>query len=260
LYEQIAGDVIFRLPPSSGAVWFEHSPVGQTRATRDYGLGSMIRFPILIIHLNHHHLFSEKHSYKPEESTIIMTTFNDLADAATKVLGKLDMVNIKAEPYPWFSRDINRDDDIQWGGYIGPIFDESKALVFGFNLEYIASWKRIFPKLCRETDTFTDMLKSIPGYEWHWWGRSAVVNKNPKVRVLAPPIRVEDVNVNMWLSELEDILEKKKGWSAAVTMRPQIQIMHQVGLIKQASSSDLLIAEIQKVIQDLKPIALFLEK
>jgi len=189
-----------------------------------------------------------------------MPTFNDLTDAATKVLGKLDTVNLQADPYPWFSKDINRDDDIQWGGYFGPIFDESKALVFGFNLEYIASWKRIFPKLCRESDTFADMLKSIPGYEWHWWGRSAVVNNNPKVRVLAPPIPVENVSVNTWLSELEDILEKKTGWSAAIAMRPQIQIVRQVGLSKQASSSSSLSEEIQKVIQELKPIALFLEK
>jgi len=189
-----------------------------------------------------------------------MPTFNDLTDAATKVLGKLDIVNLQADPYPWFCKDINRDDDIQWGGYFGPIFDENKALVFGFNLEYIASWKRIFPKLCRETDSFSEMLKSIPGYEWHWWGRSAVVNNNPKVRVLAPPIPVEDVNVNTWLSELEDILEKKTGWSAAIAMRPQIQIVRQVGLSKQASSSSSLSEEIQKVIQELKPIALFLEK
>jgi hypothetical protein len=189
-----------------------------------------------------------------------MTTFNELTDAATKILGNLDTVNLQADPYPWFSKDINRDDDIQWGGYIGPIFDESKALVFGFNLEYIASWKRIFPKLCRETDTFADMLKSIQGYEWHWWGRSAVINKNPKVRVLAPPVRVEDVNVNRWLSELEDILEKKTGWSSAITMRPQIQIVHQVGRGKHASDTNSLMADIQKVMQDLKPIALFLEK
>lgn len=189
-----------------------------------------------------------------------MTTFNTLTDAATKVLGKLDMVNMQADPYPWFSKDINRDDDIQWGGYIGPIFEESKAMVFGFNLEYIASWKRIFPKLCRETDTFSEMLQATSGYEWHWWGRSAVINDNPKVRVLAPPVRAEDVNVNRWLSELEDILEKRTGWSSTITMRPQIQIVRQVGVGRQASGSDSLVADIQKVMQELKPIALFLEK
>ena len=189
-----------------------------------------------------------------------MTTFKDLTDAATKVLGKLDIVNLQADPYPWFCKDINRDDDIQWGGYVGPIFDESKALVFGFNLEYIAPWKRIFPKLCREMDTFEGLVHAAVGYEWHWWGRSAVVNDNPKVRVLAPPVRAEDVNVNRWLSELEDILEKRTGWSAAVTMRPQIQIVRQVGRGKQSSGSDSLVTDIQTVIQELKPIALFLEK
>jgi hypothetical protein len=186
-----------------------------------------------------------------------MPTFNDLTGAAEKVLGKLDIVNPKADPYPWFCKDINRDDDIQWGGYFGPVFDEPKALVFGFNLEYIAPWKRIFPKLCREMDAFEELVHSAAGYEWHWWGRSAVVNDNPKVRVLAPPVRAEDVNVNRWLSELEDILEKRTGWSSAITMRPQIQIMRQVGAVNR---SDAQVADIQQVMQELKPIALFLEK
>lgn len=156
------------------------------------------------------------------------STFNDLADAATKVLGPLDTLKPQADPYPWFCKDINRKDDIQWGGYIGPIFDETKALVFGFNLEYTASLKRIFPKLCRETDTFSAMLKSIPGYEFHWWGQSAIIHKNPKVRVLSAPILTELVDVNLWMTELENILEKRKGWSESVAMRPQIQIVQRV--------------------------------
>jgi hypothetical protein len=189
-----------------------------------------------------------------------MTTFNEFADAATKVMGKLSKLNPQADPYPWFCKDINRKDDIQWAGYFGPIFDESKALVFGFNLEYTASWKRIFPKLCRETDTFSDMLKNIPGYEWHWWGRSAIIGKTPKVRELSNPIRTELVDVNLWITELDDILEKRKGWTANVAMRPQLQIVQQVGSSNQASTSSSLIEGIQKVILELKPIALFLEK
>ncbi len=120
-------------------------------------------------------------------------------------------------------------------------FDENKAFVFGFNLEFTASWKRIFPKLCRETDTFAEMLKAIPGYEWHWWGRPAVIGRNPKVRVLSKPIPAEQVDVNLWITELEDILEKRKGWSSSVAMRPQIQIVQQVALSNQASTSSSLV-------------------
>jgi len=189
-----------------------------------------------------------------------MTTFNEFADAATKVIGKLDTINPQADPYPWFCKDINRQDDIQWAGYLGPVFDENKALVFGFNLEYIASWKRIFPKLCRETDTFSDMLKSVPGYEWHWWGRSSNIGKNPKVRELSNPIRTERVDVNLWITELEDILEKRKGYSSNVAMRPQIQIVQQVGLSGKISTPGSLCEGIQKIISELKPISLFLEK
>jgi hypothetical protein len=188
------------------------------------------------------------------------TTFNDLADAAVKVLGTLDTLNPQADPYPWICKDINRKDDIQWAGYFGPIFNESRALVFGFNLEFTPSWKRIFPKLCRETDTFSAMLKAVPGYEWHWWGRPAIIRRNPKVRVLSAPTLTERVDVNLWMTELEDILEKRKGWSTSVAMRPQIQIVQQVALSSQSSTLSSLSAGIQKIILDLKPIALFLEK
>lgn len=189
-----------------------------------------------------------------------LTTFIEFADAATKVIGKLDILNPQADPYPWLCKDINRKKDIQWAGYVGPIFDEKNALVFGFNLEFTASWKRIFPKLCRETDTFTGMLQSIPGYEWHWWGRPAVIGKNPKVRFLSKPILTEQVNVNMWISELEDILEKRMGWSSTIAMRPQIQIVQQVALINQASTINSLSARIQEIVLELKAISLFLEK
>lgn len=188
------------------------------------------------------------------------TTFKDFADATTKVIGKLTSVNPQADPYPWFCKDINREDDIQWGGYLGPIFNESNALVFGFNLEYTASWKRIFPKLCRETDTFTGLLQNIPGYEWHWWGRSSIIGKNPKVRILSEPILAGDLNVNMWLSELEEILEKRQGWSPAIVMRPQIQIVQMVALSDQASTIHSLSARIQEIVAELKPISLFMEK
>ncbi len=72
------------------------------------------------------------------------------------------------------------------------------------------------------------MLKSIPGYEFHWWGQSAIIHKNPKVRVLSAPILTELVDVNLWMTELENILEKRKGWSESVAMRPQIQIVQRV--------------------------------
>jgi hypothetical protein len=189
-----------------------------------------------------------------------LTTFNDLADAATKVLGKLSSVNPQADPYPWFCKDINRKEDIQWAGYLGPIFDEDKALVFGFNLEFTASWKRIFPKLCRETDTFTGLLQNIPGYEWHWWGRSSIIGKNPKVRVLSEPILTGELNVNMWLSELEEILEKRQGWSPTIVMRPQVQIVQQVALSNQVCTQDSLISRIQEIVSELKPIVGFMEK
>lgn len=189
-----------------------------------------------------------------------LTTFNDLADAATKVIGKLSSVNPQADPYPWFCKDINRKDDIQWAGYLGPIFNESNALVFGFNLEFTSSWKRIFPKLCRETDSFTEMLQNIPGYEWHWWGRAAVIGKNPKFRVLSQPIRAEQVNVNMWISELEDILEKRLGWSSNIAMRPQMQIVQQVALSNKVGTHDALISRIQEIVTELKPIVGFMEK
>jgi hypothetical protein len=189
-----------------------------------------------------------------------ITTFNDLAEAAAKVLGKLDTLNPQADPYPWFCKDINRKKDIQWAGYYGPIFDESNGLVFGFNLEFTSSWKRIFPKLCRETETFADMLKAIPGYEWHWWGRSAVIGRNPRVRFLSKPIPVEQVDVNLWITELEDILERRTGWSTTIAMRPQIQIVQQVAISNQATTSSYLCSVIQNIILELKPIALFLEK
>jgi hypothetical protein len=189
-----------------------------------------------------------------------LTTFIEFADAAAKVIGPLTTLNPKADPYPWFCKNFNRKDDIQWAGYNGPIFEESKALVFGFNLEYLASWKRIFPKLCRETDTFSGMLQNLPGYEWHWWGRSAIIARNPKYRVLSKPVPVEQINVNMWISDLEDILERRTGWSSSVAMRPQIHIVKKVASSDRASAPGSLAARIQEIVNDLMPITLFLEK
>jgi hypothetical protein len=89
-----------------------------------------------------------------------------------QVVGELHIVPT-AKPNPWFSRDINSPNDLQWGGYVGDFSAHKQALVFGINLEFTGAWKWCIPKL-RETYPFFHScfasIKTSNGIEWAYQG------------------------------------------------------------------------------------------
>jgi hypothetical protein len=69
-----------------------------------------------------------------------------------------------------------------------------------------------------------------------------------------------EVNFTEWFGELQDILEKKKMWSASAPMRPQIQITRHIGLPIQLTDLSLIKQNIQQTVFDLLPMVNFLGK
>jgi len=185
-------------------------------------------------------------------------TFGDFKEITSQVIGEIDLYTPNAEPNPWFCKNINRKNDLQWAGYLGQIGSERKALAFGLNLEFTPAWRRVLPKIKSDFQYFSQLLSQYANYEWHWWGRPGVVAKNPKVRVLATATWTNQVDLTSWLSDLEDILEKRKKWSLDVPMRPQIQVMRQVSLLNQIMDSTIIGQNIKQIEQELKPLVNFL--
>lgn len=185
-------------------------------------------------------------------------TIYDFAEMASQVIGKLDRLVADAELYPWFCKDISRKRDLQWGGYLGRIGSEEKVLAFGLNLEFTRAWGRVYPKIRGNLQQLSALLNRYPNYEWHWWGRPGMIAKNPPRRNLAPEVWANQVDVTKWVSELEDILERRKMWSVTVPMRPQMQIMRNVGLSDPPTDRVLIRENIQQVVYELEPLVAFL--
>jgi hypothetical protein len=182
----------------------------------------------------------------------------DFAAVAARAVGALDVVNPDADPHPWFCKNIYRKKDLQWAGYIGPFSEQKTALVFGVNLEFTPAWRKAYPKIKSNQSRFSELLKMHKNYLWHWWGRPGMITRNPEVRPLSPPIWTNQVDVQEWIGELEDILDRKKMWSESIPMRPQIQIMRIVGLPNQLNGSDLILTEIQQTVLDLQPLVMLI--
>lgn len=181
----------------------------------------------------------------------------DFARIADQVVGKMDVINVAAEPYPWFCKDIFRKRDLQWAGYIGHVNDQENALAFGVNLEFTPAWRRVFPKLKHNIETFSMLLCRHKGYDWRWMGRPGVIAKNPPVRFLSPIVPTEQIDITKWVRELEDILDRKVMWSVRAPMRPQIQVMRKVGSIDEINEISAVHHNIKQTVNDLKPLVAF---
>ena len=184
----------------------------------------------------------------------------DYAIIAAQVVSELDIVNPNAEPYPWFCKDIYRKRDLQWAGYIGPISNQDEALVFGINLEFIPAWRKVYPKIKGRFSTFSELLTQNVNLEWHWMGRPGVIARYPEMRFLSPRMWAYQVDLDQWIRELEDILDRKTMWSATAPLRPQMQIMRHIGLPSQLTDSSLIRQNIEQTVHDLGPLVEFLRK
>lgn len=182
----------------------------------------------------------------------------DFAHITAQVVGDMDIIAPDAEPNPWFCKDIFRKRDLQWAGYIGDISLQKQALVFGINMEFIPAWRRAHLKIKEDFASFSQLLGKHRNFEWHWMARPGVIAKNPEIRFLSPPRTWAFlVELPKWISELEDILEKKKMWSPSIPMRPQFQIMRLVGLPIQLNDISLITQNIQQTVCDLQPLVDF---
>jgi hypothetical protein len=182
----------------------------------------------------------------------------DFATITAHVVGDLDVIAPDAEPNPWFCKDIFRKRDLQWAGYIGDFSLQKHALVFGVNLEFIPAWRRAYIKIKEDFAYFSQLLGKHRNFEWHWMRRPGVIAKNPEIKFLSPPRTwTHQVELTIWINELEDILERKKMWSPSIPMRPQIQIMRLVGLPIQLNDRSLITQNIQQTVIDLQPLVDF---
>ena len=179
------------------------------------------------------------------------------AAIAAKIVREIDTTNSAAMPFPWFCKDIFRDRDVQWAGYVGEIWQQKQALAFGINLEFIPAWRKVFPKIKGNLDYFSNYLQGFQNLEWHWMARPGGIAKNPKVRYLSPKIRTCDVDYSKWFTELDDILEKRWKWSSSTPIRPQIQVMRQIGLPAQLTDEELIKQNIDQTVVDLQPFVDF---
>jgi hypothetical protein len=192
--------------------------------------------------------------------TLSEIALQDFAFLAAQVVGELDVVNPYAEPYPWFCKDIHRKKDVQWAGYIGPISVQEEALVFGINLEFTGAWRKAYPKIESQFSSISELLTRYKNLEWHWMGRPGVIARNPETRWLSPRIWTFQVDLQHWVHELEDILDRKTMWSATAPMRPQMQIMRHIGLPSQFKDSALIRQNIEQTVLDLWPVVEFMGK
>jgi hypothetical protein len=83
-------------------------------------------------------------------------------------------------------------------------------------------------------------------------------NQGPPRRSFGPNVPVSEVDVPSWLTQLEDILERRIMWSDKVPMRPQIGIVRLVGRIDQIDDAALIRQNIQDVVQELEALKSFL--
>ena len=184
----------------------------------------------------------------------------DFAAITTQLVGELDIIAHDAIPYPWFCKDIFRKRDLQWAGYVGEFSQQDYALVFGINLEFTPAWRKIYPKIKGNFEYFSDFLHQHKNFEWHWMARPGVIAKNPETRYLSPRMWTFQPDLTEWLTELEDILDRKKMWSQSIPIRPQIQIMRYIGLPDQLADDSLIRQNIQQTMLDLEPLVYFLGK
>jgi len=185
------------------------------------------------------------------------TPVDKFAAIAAEIVGEIDTIASDAMPFPWFCKDIFRQRDVQWAGYVGEIWQDKHALAFGINLEFTPAWRKVFPRIKGNLDYFSNYLQGFQNLEWHWMGRPGVIAKNPKTSYLSPNIGTCYVDYTKWLIELDNILEQRKMWSQNIRMRPQIQIMRQIGLPAQLIDEDLIRQNIEQTVVDLQPFVNF---
>lgn len=169
-------------------------------------------------------------------------------DILISAIGKLDSES--SLPVPWFTRNIWHR--LQWTSYIGECQKQDGSLVFGLNLEFTDTWRKIRPRL--STPLFKDMLARTDNAEWHWYGRPGYICRNPYMLHLSEPIPVSDLDVDNWLIELDDILDHRRNWDNGRYMRPQIQIMRVVGKASFDESADNVKKNIRRMISDTTPL------
>lgn len=186
-------------------------------------------------------------------------TIHEYAELAAQVIGDLDIIAPDANPNPWFCKDIYRKRDLQWAGYIGDFSKQTKALVFGINLEFTPAWRRIFPKIEANLSTFSEFLTRHKNFEWHWMGRPGMIAKDPGIRFMDEKKWTWQVDFSAWLTELENILNGNTKWSETIPMRPQMQIMRCVGLPGQLSDKNLIKQNILQTTLDLQPLVEFMK-
>lgn len=188
------------------------------------------------------------------------TPIQEFAAIATRLVGELDIIAHEAIPNPWFCKDIFRKRDLQWAGYVGDFSKQEHALVFGINLEFTPAWRKVYPKIKENPDYLLAFLRKHKNLEWHWMARPGVIARNPEIRYLSPRMWTFQVNLNEWLDELEDILDRKKMWSASAPMRPQVQIVRYIGIPNQLFDVSLIMQNLHQTVIDLEPLVDFLGK
>jgi hypothetical protein len=94
-------------------------------------------------------------------------------------------------PVPWFAKNIWHE--LQWSGYVGACQNRTNQLVFGLNLEFTATWRRIRPQF--HTGTLERLFSSLSNTEWHWYGRPGYPCRNSDTMILCPPMSIAEVDI-----------------------------------------------------------------
>ena len=152
-------------------------------------------------------------------------------------------------PVPWFARNIWRR--LQWSAYVGEC-QGPKGLGFGLNLEFLPEWRAVRRRLT--TENMRNRLEGLHHYEWHWQGRPGFLIKNPPVYPLAAHQLVQEIDINAWLHELDEILRGEKKCPNDWKMRPQLQIMQRVGNARIDENMRTVEDRIRQIITDMQPL------
>ena len=188
---------------------------------------------------------------------MVYVSFWNFAKFAEEEVGELHKVPT-AKPFPWFCKDIFLPNDIQWAGYIGDFSTNKQALVFGINLEHTDAWKRVLPKIKGNLSLFSRLLCEHKDFEWHWMGRPVQRQSNPPRKCLSQWMWTYQVDYAKWVTELEDILTRKRMWHLSEPMRPQIQVMRLIGLPSEITNTDVIKHNIQQTVLDLQSLVDFI--
>ena len=170
------------------------------------------------------------------------------------IIEKECVTNTNASPFAYFFCNVFAQKNLQWGGYIGKGFGKQLVLSLGLNLEFLPPWRVAYPNILQNKRTFQNHLRILSDYEWHWLGRPGFIAKNPEVIELSKPICASDLNVEAWLEELNDILEKRKTWRNGLQMRPQFLLLGQIGEPDIINQPDIVSKRAKIIVKELSPL------